>query len=189
MNPRASIKQQRAELHPDEVALASAVIAEKLLKLYSLLRAHRIACYMPANGEVDCTVVLDSAKLRKKRFFLPVLRSNTLLFAPVDTGTEMHRNRFGILEPVYQNGSLQRGSDMDVVIAPLVAFDQQCNRLGMGGGYYDRAFALRNRRSNWRKPLLIGVAYSFQRIEQIEPQAWDVPLDVVVTEQQTYRRR
>ena len=75
---------------------------------------------------------------------------------------------------------------LDVVIAPLVAFDESLNRLGMGGGYYDRTFAFRKRARVLRRPVLIGVAYSFQRVDRLQPENWDVPLDVVITEKESY---
>ena len=187
MDPRRAIKQQRSELDDSYIGLASVLIAEQLLNMNRVLRAERIAAYMSTGGEVDCAPILDSAKLRKKSIFLPVLRKTGLLFAPVEKGTPTRANRFGILEPVYENADLLAGSDLDIVIAPLVAFDNNCNRLGMGGGYYDRSFAFRKRRKKWRRPLLIGVAYDFQRIDELQAQPWDVPLDMVITEQTTYR--
>jgi 5-formyltetrahydrofolate cyclo-ligase len=68
------------------------------------------------------------------------------------------------------------------VLAPLVAFDRSGNRLGMGGGYYDRSFAYLRHRVHWRRPRLIGYAYGFQEVQALERAHWDVPLSGVVTE-------
>ena len=76
--------------------------------------------------------------------------------------------------------------DLDIVFTPLVAFDTAGNRVGMGAGFYDRSFAFRKHRRNWRRPLLIGVAYDFQRVPHIPARTWDVPVDLVVTDKKTY---
>ena len=78
------------------------------------------------------------------------------------------------------------GISLDLVLVPLVGFDDQGTRLGMGGGFYDRSFATRLFRRYWRKPRLIGVAYELQRVAHLDRQPWDVALDGVVTEQRLY---
>ena len=72
--------------------------------------------------------------------------------------------------------------DLDLVLVPLVAFDDRGNRLGMGGGYYDQTFAFLSQRQHYRRPTLLGVAYEFQRLVALPVQAWDIPLDGVATE-------
>lgn len=183
---REQIKQQRRALTPTEVAIASAEIAQRVLNLSVLRRARNIGIYLAAFGEVDCTAISHYAWQRKKRIFAPILRKQALLFAPLHPGSELQKNRFGILEPVHTFADLVRPPELDVVLVPLVAFDTNRNRLGMGAGYYDRSFAQRLRRRRWRKPRLLGVAYSFQRVASIQPQAWDVPLDAVITEKECF---
>ena len=65
---------------------------------------------------------------------------------------------------------------------PLVGFDHQGYRLGMGGGYYDATLAYMRHRRSWRKPRLVGIAYECQRVEKLPHDPWDMPLDAVVTE-------
>jgi 5-formyltetrahydrofolate cyclo-ligase len=90
-------------------------------------------------------------------------------------------NRLGIHEP---EGSSTIGARwLDVVFLPLVGFDAHGVRLGMGGGYYDRAFAFRLWRKVWHAPRLIGLAYSFQQVERLTAAPHDVRLDAVVTEE------
>ena len=76
-----------------------------------------------------------------------------------------------------------------MVLAPLVAFDGDGNRLGQGGGYYDRAFAFRKAATHWRRPLLVGLAYDFQQAGKLSTKPTDVPLDAVVTERRTLEFR
>jgi 5-formyltetrahydrofolate cyclo-ligase len=183
---RKRIKSARLALDEATRDHAAEKIGAALLRLRALQRAECIAVYLPVNGEVDCLKFLDSEKLRKKRIFLPVLAKTRLKFAPLQADSEWVTNRYGILEPVYEHSGLVDARNLDLVIAPLLAFDERCHRIGMGGGYYDRSFAFRKSRKLWRRPLLVGVAYNFQRIEQILPQPWDIALDMVITEQECY---
>jgi 5-formyltetrahydrofolate cyclo-ligase len=183
---RKQKKQQRRLLDDESQTLAAIEIAYRLSKFSVMNRAIRIAAYMPFGGEVNCQPFLNFAKLRKKRIFLPVLAKSKLIFSPLKSAEKMVSNRYGILEPVYQKREAIDARDLDIVIVPLVAFDKHCNRLGMGGGFYDRSFAFRKHRKKWRKPLLIGVAYDFQRVDSLQAEAWDVPLDAVVTEKEYY---
>jgi 5-formyltetrahydrofolate cyclo-ligase len=118
---------------------------------------------------------------RERRVYLPVTRPpRDLTFARWHRGDAFARSRFGIDEPL-PTARRVATTRLDVVLVPLVAFDRRGNRLGHGAGYYDAAFAFRlaGRR---RRPLLIGLAHAFQELPQIDAQSWDVPLDLVVTE-------
>jgi 5-formyltetrahydrofolate cyclo-ligase len=185
-NLRKQMKVQRRLLDDEFRDIAAAEIAYQLGTLPGMNRAMRIGVYMAFGGEVDCQPFIESAKLRKKRIFLPVLAKTKLLFAPYKSDSKMVVNQYAILEPVYKRREIIVARDLDAVIVPLVAFDSDCNRLGMGGGFYDRCFAFRSRRLKWRKPLLIGVAYDFQRVNSFRTETWDVPLDAVVTEKECY---
>jgi 5-formyltetrahydrofolate cyclo-ligase len=148
-------------------------------------RASRIGIYMAAFGEVSCQPFIATAWLRGKRIFAPVLRKNALLYAPLSNGTKLSRNRYGIPEPVHTRRQLVPPQRLDIVLVPLVAFDSDLNRLGMGGGYYDRSFAFRRRQRRYRKPRLVGLGYSFQHVSHLHAAPWDVPLDRAVTETET----
>ena len=94
-------------------------------------------------------------------------------------------NRLGICEP---EGSRIIGARwLDLVFLPLVGFDTRGVRLGMGGGYYDRAFAFRRWRTAWHTPRLVGLAYSFQQVEEIVAAPHDVLLDAVITDRGVVR--
>jgi 5-formyltetrahydrofolate cyclo-ligase len=185
-NLRQQITHQRSELDDAFQTVAAAAIADRICKMRALQRATRIGIYSAFRGEVNCDPILTKPILRKKRVFLPILGKKCLKFAPLNTDTRWTTNRFGILEPVYASRDIVSARQLDVVFVPLVGFDRVCNRIGMGAGYYDRSFAFRKRRTIWRKPLLIGLAYAFQRVECIRPEVWDVPLDCVITEEECY---
>ncbi|VAX00375.1 5-formyltetrahydrofolate cyclo-ligase [hydrothermal vent metagenome] len=147
--------------------------------------ARRVAAYQPNDGELDPTPLMALAWAMGKQVYLPVLshlRSDHLLFAPYAPGDALRENRFGIPEPVVSLRHMIDLKALDLVLTPLVAFDGQGNRLGMGGGFYDRSFAFLHRRRHWLKPHLVGMAYDFQRIDHLQRQPWDVPLQGVVTE-------
>jgi 5-formyltetrahydrofolate cyclo-ligase len=183
---RKALRKQRAELAEDEVAAMSLAITDKLCHTQQLNRTERIAVYMAEFGEVDCSLFIERMLDRGKALFSPILRKNHLLFAPLLPDTPMLPNRYGILEPVYKNSDLKFAKELQAIITPLVAFDSNLNRLGMGGGYYDRSMAFKKRRQYWKAPRMIGVAYSFQHVAQIATRRWDVPLDAVITEKECY---
>jgi 5-formyltetrahydrofolate cyclo-ligase len=152
--------------------------------------SQRIALYLPVNGEMDPRPLMDRLWSLGKVLYLPVLArfpERRLWFSIYGPGAPLADNRFGIPEPVSAHHALVSAVFLDLVLLPLVAFDAEGNRLGMGGGYYDCSLAFLKRRRHWRKPRLMGVAYEFQRIARIKSESWDVPLDAVATEQRVYR--
>ncbi len=147
-----------------------------------LRRSLRIAAYLPNDGEMDLRPLIRRLWKSGKLCYLPVLNAERLWFMPYRPHTRLRSNRFGIPEPVLAPRHRWPRQTLDLVLAPLVAFDGRGNRLGMGGGYYDRTFAYLASRSHWHRPLVVGVAYSFQRVHTLPAHPWDVPLHGVVTE-------
>jgi 5-formyltetrahydrofolate cyclo-ligase len=153
-------------------------------------RSTRIAFYVPNDGELDVMPLLERAWTRRKRCFLPVLDPlppPRLRFLPYETGDRLIANRFGIPEPERAARDRIDAAALDLILLPLVAFDEAGNRLGMGGGFYDRTLGFLLRRRHWHRPVCYGVAFEFQRIERITAAAWDVPLDGCLTEIREYR--
>lgn len=179
---RASMRRRRAQLPPGLLADHSASIARSLWRMPLLARCQRIACYMAVDGEVDCASFMVAAVARGRQIFLPVVHGCGLLFAPWQPGVPMARNRYGIPEPLSEAGTWLRGTQLDVVLAPLVAFDAGGRRLGMGGGYYDRSFAFTRQRGRWQHPRLVGLAHEFQCVASLPARSWDIGMHAVVTE-------
>lgn len=117
----------------------------------------------------------------RKRVFVPVIeKKHSMSFAEYTTDHELVRNRYDLLQP---NGSPKLDArELDYVFAPVVVFDELGNRIGMGGGYYDRAFAFLRNRNLYRKPKLIGLAFDCQKAARIHANPWDIGLFQVVTE-------
>jgi 5-formyltetrahydrofolate cyclo-ligase len=164
--------------------------------LQSFQQAKNVAGFLAFDGEADPLELMTHACNQQKRAYVPVIvaKGQPLRFAPWHPSIAMKRNYFGIEEPDVPQTEWINAEQLDFVICPLVAFDQSCSRIGVGAGYYDRSFAFLNdpmsdqRRGLDRSTVLAGFAFEMQRLTQIEPQPWDVPLDWVVTEKQIYRR-
>jgi 5-formyltetrahydrofolate cyclo-ligase len=143
--------------------------------------------------EVNLRPCFDRAWRRGVRLFVPrilSLRAGRMTFVPFDRSASLRRNWFGIDEPVVPLSARVAALHCDTILVPLVGFDASGHRLGMGAGFYDRA--LRRRLDDdraFRRPRLVGVAYSIQQVDRIERQPWDVALDAIVTERGTCRFR
>lgn len=184
---RREIRSKRLAL-PVPAALASARRAiRRLWSLPVIARAQTLAIYLPIGSELDCTPLALEAWSRGRSVFLPVIRGTELRFAPFHPESELQPNHFGIPEPVTPARHLRTARQLDVIVAPLVAFDLQGHRLGMGGGYYDRTLAFRGGRTHSRRPGFIALAFELQKVSALPAGAWDIGLDAVITETTTYR--
>ena len=184
---RFGMRTRRRALPASERVRAARGLARVLNTSLRVRGARRIACYLSNDGELDTGPAVRRLRHGGRRIWLPALHGRVLWFLPYDDETRLCRNRFGIPEPNVPGARRCPARDLDVVLLPLVAFDGSGNRLGMGGGFYDRTFAYLRDRVAWRKPLLIGIAYEFQRLDALPARAWDIPLDGVATERRLYR--
>lgn len=178
---RSHLRQQRRALSCAARVCCAKQVARRLAASPLFRAARRIAIYLPNDGELEITPLLQRIWACGKTCYLPVLRGKRLGFALYLRGDVLSLNRFGIPEPAVPARKLVGALALDLILVPLVAFDAQGNRLGMGAGFYDRTLAARARRTHWRRPRLIGIAYDFQKVAQLVPAPWDVPLDGVVT--------
>lgn len=158
--------------------------AVQFLSASSLFRHSRyVAAYISHNNEFPTGKLLDLIQRYDKPLFLPVLEDGgepRLRFIQYSQNTHLKKNRFGIPEP--QQGTILPVHRLDLVITPLLGFDHQGNRLGMGGGYYDRTFAFLNKSRRIKHPFLLGLAFDAQQVDALDAQPWDIPLDGILTE-------
>jgi len=179
---RAALRAQRRALSPAERARAAKLVARHIDRSLGLRAGDRVALYCTLRDELDSAPLFALARRRGWRVYLPRVErarhGRKMRF--VEAGGREHVNRLGIREPQASRAIGARW--LDLVLVPLVGFDVHGMRLGMGGGFYDRAFAYRRFRQAWRGPRLVGIAYAFQELPRIVAAQHDVHLDAVVTE-------
>jgi 5-formyltetrahydrofolate cyclo-ligase len=149
----------------------------------------RVACYLANDGELDLMPLIHTLWKQEVETYLPVLHPFTkghLLFIQYNKNTPMINNHFGIQEPKLNIQTMVKPDTLDCILVPLVAFDRKGNRLGMGGGFYDRTLAPVNE-MNSDKPRLIGVAHEGQMATQLPYQGWDIPMQNILTPQQLFK--
>lgn len=188
VNIRQTFRAQRLALTVNEIQIASSQLKQQLLRNLNLSDAKHIAAYLAYHNEIDPLPWLQEI-YHKINCYLPVINPSlkTMLFARFKSDTLLKNNQYGILEPAADDQILLTPHELDIVLLPLIAFDLHGNRLGSGAGYYDKTFAFLNEKNIIKKPKLIGLAYEFQKIDEIPSESWDVPLDVVITEKNFYR--
>ena len=179
---RRLMRRRRRALSPAERAHASRTLCMRLKRLPSFTASRYIGIYLPIDGEIDVTLVIRSTKA--KQFYLPILPprgQRRLWFGLYEPDTRLIPDRFGIPEPV--TARKIRAESLDLVLVPLVAFDDSGGRIGMGGGFYDGTLSFASGRSRARPVAIIGAAYQFQRVDYIPRDYWDIPLSGVITDQ------
>lgn len=186
---RQKLRAQRRALSATDQKRAGAELAARVIATRWFRASRRIAAYLANDGEIDPSAVIAHMWRMRKQAYLPVLsplRHDRLWFARFEPGMELVSNRLGILEPVAIRAELVRAEELDLILMPLVAFDLGGNRLGMGGGFYDKSLAFLRHRRYLHKPHIVGLAHEFQRVEKLIPDSWDVPLAGVVTDAASY---
>ncbi|MAZ66810.1 MAG: 5-formyltetrahydrofolate cyclo-ligase [Kangiellaceae bacterium] len=181
---RKQMRAQRQSMSPSERFQLSIDLKQRLLGMPEIARANNVGTYLAYDGELSLDSFIDSCWHQGTQVCLPSLHPigyNKLWFMPFRPQSRMVRNRYGISEPegCYQNAT--KLYMLDVILMPLVAFDRQGNRLGMGGGFYDRTLACLKARSRRGKPKLFGIAYDHQQVEALPVEPWDIPLDGIIT--------
>ncbi|MGH8091025.1 MAG: 5-formyltetrahydrofolate cyclo-ligase [Rudaea sp.] len=173
------------QLPPRERAMAAAALAAMLEQLPEFLVDAHIAGYWAVRGEMPLHAAFASLRSRGQAYCLPLLApSDTLQFAPWTPATALRNNRFGIPEPDVPAVARLAPQILDVVLVPLVGFDRRGNRLGSGGGWYDRSFAFLRDAPRPARPILVGIGYHFQEVAKLDAQTWDIPMDFIATDRE-----
>ncbi len=176
---RKFILQKRNKLPIATQTQSSKTICETILNSDYYINAQTIGLYMAINNEIDINLIWQNAlKHNKKCYFPKIIDKNSMIFLPANNMENFIKNKWGILEPT--TNSPYPINKLDVLIIPLVAFDNLKNRIGIGKGFYDKALEKNT------STTLIGVAYDFQKVPLIKSETWDIKLDIIVTEKMTY---
>ena len=186
---RRMLRKARRALTPRQQRQAARGLYKQLAQHPQFRRAKHISLYLPTDGEIDPRLLLRAAQRRGKATYLPVLSAwprTKMVFQRIRPGEKLKPNRFRILEPRANLARQRKVWTLDLVLLPLVGFDDVGGRLGMGGGFYDRSLAYMARRKTWRKPTLLGLAHECQKVERLAQASWDVPLQGTVTDKAWY---
>jgi 5-formyltetrahydrofolate cyclo-ligase len=176
---RKKLKDLRRQLPDTEKRALDEKIVQQCLSYAPIHAAQRIGSYLSMPDEVNTQTLHNSLN---KDWYVPRITDQSngkMVFAKL--GQNMRQNSLGILEPDPNSPSI-RCQQLDLVLLPLLGFDRTGKRLGMGGGFYDRALAFKQTEQAVKKPLLVGLAYAFQELESIEAEVWDIPINVIITE-------
>lgn len=139
-----------------------------------------MAGYVSSDGEIDVEPALAAARRCGISTAYPAVEGDDLVFRLVDDTQDLVSGRWGLREPRGRADQVD-ASALDVVLVPLVAFDDTGRRLGRGRGYYDRSFGFLRSGPRPARPLLVGVAHDCQRVPELRTAPHDVPLDAVLT--------
>jgi 5-formyltetrahydrofolate cyclo-ligase len=173
---RKELRQRRRALPLAQRRQAARRAALHLAHACRRWQVRAVALYLGVAEELDTRPLIEALRgLRPgMRLYAPrVGRDHALHFTRL--GPPLVRNRYGIREPAV----LRRPPRLDLIVLPVVGFDEAGRRLGMGGGYYDRLLA-RSRAT--RRPLRVGYAFASQEVRAVPAAAHDVRLDAIVTE-------
>jgi 5-formyltetrahydrofolate cyclo-ligase len=186
---RRMLRKARRALTASQQRQAARGLYRQLAQHPLFRRARHISLYLPTDGEIDPRLLLRAAQRRGKATYLPVLSAwprTKMVFQRIRPGEKLKPNRFRILEPRHNLARQRKVWALDLVLLPLVGFDDVGGRLGMGGGFYDRSLAYLARRNDWRKPTLLGLAHECQKVTRLAQASWDVPLQGTVTDKAWY---
>lgn len=178
---RKTIRAARKSLSVAEQSQASINACQRMLDALKVNQVKHVALYLTHDGELATPPLIEALWQLGIQTYLPRLHpfnAGQLVFLHYSANTPMQPNQFGILEPKLDVRAIMPIERLDVVITPLVAFDLKGNRMGMGGGYYDRTLA------NWQdkgKPLPMGYAHDCQQVTRLPCEHWDVPLPFIIT--------
>lgn len=184
---RKTVKHQRLALSTYQKKIASRQILQQVLHLPFFKPSQKIGLYWAVRGELDPIFIEQWSWHHGKSCFLPkldILHKKQLAFIAYKKNSVLIPNQFNIPEPQISAGKIYPWQ-LDIIFIPLVAFDEQGNRLGMGAGFYDRTLAF-TKNAAYPKPWLVGLAYDWQKVKKLNPQPWDISLDFIVTERRIY---
>ncbi|CAL1329204.1 5-formyltetrahydrofolate cyclo-ligase [Candidatus Providencia siddallii] len=168
------------------------ISAEKIIKFIlfhpKIIKSKNIALYLSFDGEINTRPLINELLKNGKNIFLPVINQlipHHLDFLYFDSKTKLIKNIFNIDEPKLNKCKILPIKYLDIIIVPLVAFDNKCNRLGMGGGFYDKIL------QNWSKKNFypIGLAHNCQYVKKLFLTELDVQLPEIITPEKIWKKQ
>ena len=182
-NLRQTLRSNRKSVSSANRKKFAKNLANQSKKLANFKTGQKIALYLPNDGEIDPKYIHKFLKKSGNSLYLPLLFGKKLKFAKI--GKNFRKNRFGISEP--KNTQILSANKINIIFMPLVGFDKNKNRIGMGGGFYDQTLSFKKQQQFFKQPKLYGLAFNCQKVEQLTPKPWDVTLDAVITPSKIYQ--
>ena len=174
----------REGLDADEKKERSQRIAERIIASKVFQDAKRIMIYRGIGGEVRLDGLEIAKESEGKQFLFPLCLPQRQMAALAPKGADgWRRGSYGIMEPIMEKSELVQPEDIDLIICPCTVFDEACNRMGMGGGYYDRYLP------KCKNAVIAAVAFEVQKAEAVPMEPWDKGVDLVFTEKKTYSKK
>ena len=186
---RKAFRDKRTALTPQQQKLAALKLVEQYALHDLFKKARNVALYLPFNGELDTRPLIDYLWSQGCKVFIPIIHpfcAGHLLFQQFTLHTKMHNNHFGIAEPKLNVQKVCPLQHLDLMLTPLVAFDLNGNRLGMGGGFYDRTLASLQTTSSKQPAIIVGLAHDMQLAPNLPTETWDIPLPHILTSSKLY---
>lgn len=182
---RRHIRQRRRALTPQQQVFAARQWSDRANRFAELRLRRHIAVYLAFDGEMQLQPWIKQAWRRGQQIYLPVLHPverHRVWFVRYQPHSVMRKNRFGIIEPDPKFNRRLPAWCLNIICLPLVAYDRSGNRLGMGGGFYDRLLEDLHSRSS--RPITIGCAHRLQQVDCLPTEAWDQPVDFIITDEE-----
>lgn len=180
---RQSLRQQRRAIKSRDREQFAKQLWQQVQQMTSFQNGQKIALYLENDAEISPKYIQNFLEKNNFIVYLPILDDKFLKFAKL--GNVFEKNKFGINEPI--STELLNAEQLDIIFMPLVGFDTQKNRIGMGGGFYDRTLAFKKSQTKSKSPKLIGLAFDCQKVDKLATQEWDIALNAVVTPTTIYR--
>lgn len=179
---RDKILTIRESMNTNEVKQKSRLIYERLIGTEEYYKSINIFTYLNFKNEVKTNYIIDNGIKSSKNIYIPLCNTviKELIICKMDSWESLTLSSFGILEPKPDSIKIGNRKFIDLAIVPGIVFDRKGNRVGYGAGYYDKFFAsLKNDITK------IGICYSFQLVDSIIPSSYDIPMDYIITEEET----
>ena len=183
---RTEVRQRRKQLTQQQQQVFALQATQRIASHPKVQQAKTLSVFLSFDGELDTAPLIDRLWQDGKKLCLPVLHPFTeghLLFLNYRPDSKLVRNRLNILEPELDVREILPLDQLDIILTPLVAFDSAGQRLGMGGGFYDRTL------QHWREkgPYPIGIAHDCQQVDTLPTEEWDIPLPEILTPGHSWR--
>jgi 5-formyltetrahydrofolate cyclo-ligase len=183
---RRKIRALRKNLTVTEQKDSANAVAQSICKLIDNNQAakiSRIALFLSMDGEIGTQATIELLWKMNVEVYIPRIHPfnpQQLLFIQYNPDTPLIKSALGMFEPELNCAKVTPLAQLDIVFTPLVAFDHQGHRLGMGGGFYDRTLA-HHYRQNQARPAIIGLAHDCQQVDMVPVEPWDLPLKQIIT--------